>query len=79
MVDGQEVEENTTGFDNGLEPNDILGATDSLGQLMFLMEWKNSDETELVPAKVAYVKCPDIVFKYYENNLKWNQNNNKDS
>lgn len=62
------------GFDRGLEPNSIIGATDASGELMFLMKWNGCEEADLVPARQVNIRCPEIVIGYYEKKIPWYTN-----
>lgn len=59
------------GFDRGLKAEKILGATNSKGELSFLMKWKGTKIVEMVPAKEANIICPQVVIAFYENHIKW--------
>ncbi|CAF1536197.1 unnamed protein product [Didymodactylos carnosus] len=63
--------EKPSGFDRGYEPEKILGATDSTGELMLLVKWRGSDEADLVPSRVANAKCPELVIEFYEHHSFW--------
>lgn len=61
------------GFDRGLEINEIVGATDYTGHLMYLIRWQNCDELDLLPASEVNDKCPQNVILFYEKRCRLNR------
>lgn len=59
------------GFEAGYEPEKIIGATEVNGELAFLVQWKGGNKAQLIPSKLARVKCPQLVIDFYEERLTW--------
>ncbi|XP_034671840.1 chromobox protein homolog 1-like [Drosophila subobscura] len=53
------------GFERGLVPVKILGATEVRQKYMFLMRWEGSDRAYLVLASEANERCPQVVINFY--------------
>lgn len=57
-----------------LEPDKILGATDSDGSMKFIMKWKNA-EPSMISGQDAKELFPYIVIEFYESKLIWQSAN----
>ena len=69
MIKNEEIVNNPYGFERKLKAERILGVKKSSKGLMFLIKWEDINEADLVPSEEANVKCPDVVIKFYEDNL----------
>lgn len=70
-TENKHKDEPKNGFALGRIPDYIIGAGDETGELMLAMKWKGTNEFEMVRAKEANKKCPQVVIKFYEQHLIW--------
>ena len=71
MISGSKKSEETKprGFARGLKPDKIIGATNEPGDLFFLIKWQGSEEADLVPAKEANLKIPQVIRTFVATSL----------
>uniref|UniRef100_A0A182IYM8 Heterochromatin protein 1 n=1 Tax=Anopheles atroparvus TaxID=41427 RepID=A0A182IYM8_ANOAO len=67
----EEAADEMNGFEKGYIPEKILGATEADKELLFLIQWKDKDQAQLVKSKVARMHCPQLVIDFYEERLIW--------
>lgn len=54
------------------EPEKILGATNELNEIMFLIKFKGGeDDLDIVPASQANQLWPQMIIAFYEERVKW--------
>lgn len=59
------------GFELGMRPERILGATRRSGELMFLLKFAERSRSEMVMAQQANEICPGLVIAFYEARVTW--------
>ena len=51
----------------------IIGASeDANGQLLFFLKYRGSDKGDIVVAKEAHLLYPQLLLKWYEKRITWN-------
>jgi hypothetical protein len=62
------VRDLANGFERNLTPEEIVGSVMHDKRLLYLVKWKEAeeDDTDLVMASEANVKCPQVVIRYLE-------------
>jgi len=58
------------GFARGLQGEKIIGATNDPYKQFFVVKWRGCNDTDLVAAKDANAKIPQLVIRWYEEQLQ---------
>jgi chromobox protein 5 len=56
-------------------PQEIVGAFQSHGLVIFCVRWQGTGQISPVPAEVANIKWPQMVIAFYERRTTWNDRN----
>ena len=59
------------GFGRGFEAEKIIAASFDTGRIFFSVKWKDSEIVDIVPAKEANLKIPELVIEFYEEHMEW--------
>lgn len=70
-VDVPDRDSEPSGFQRGLKAEDILGATEVNGQILFLVKWEGQQEADFVYSQEARNHIPLMVIDFYESKLTW--------
>ncbi|XP_037947706.1 chromobox protein homolog 1-like [Teleopsis dalmanni] len=54
------------GYDRGLAIEQIVGATDTTGDVSYLVKWQFCDEFDLVPGALVRQKNPEFIIDFFE-------------
>lgn len=71
------ISENIESVNNKIElhsgkiPEKVIGTTIYKGQFLYLIKWKNLEETDLISSKVASVIFPQTIIKFYLDKIDW--------
>lgn len=52
-------------------PAAVIGCLNTSDGFIYLMQWANCDEYDLIPAHIANEHYSKYVFQYFETRLKW--------
>lgn len=61
----------TNGCELVSSPDEVIGVIDKEGDHDFLIKWEGVENIQIIPREVAKQIWPEVVIKYYEENLVW--------